>query len=114
MDGSGLRARPRRVRHEIVRFGRTRREAEASLAAAATAVLHGADAVITRTMPLLEAGECWLEQIARPDSGLSARTIADYSWTWRKYVGATGETGTRARGWPRAPTRQPPGRKDQP
>jgi integrase len=74
------------IRQEIVRLGRTRREAEASLEAAVAAVLRGADARITRTMPLLEAGECWLEQIARPDSGLSARTIADYSWTWRKYV----------------------------
>jgi integrase len=74
------------IRQEIVRFGRTRREAEASLEAAVAAVLRRADARITRTMPLLEAGECWLEQIARPDSGLSARTIADYSWTWRKYV----------------------------
>jgi integrase len=74
------------IRQEIVRFGRTRREAEASLEAAVAAVLRGADAVITRTMPLLEAGESWLEQITRPDSGLSARTIADYSWTWQKYV----------------------------
>jgi integrase len=74
------------IRQEIVRFGRTRREAEASLEAAVSAVLRGADAVITRTMPLLEAGECWLEQITRPDSGLSGRTIADYSWTWQKYV----------------------------
>jgi hypothetical protein len=40
-------------------------------------------------MPLLEAGERWLQQIARPDSGLSARTITDYSWTWQKYVDAT-------------------------
>jgi hypothetical protein len=31
-------------------------------------------------------GVCWLEQIARPDSGLSVRTIADFSWTWEKYV----------------------------
>jgi integrase len=74
------------IRQEIVRFGRTRREAEAALEAAVAAVLRGADAVINRTMPLLEAGECWLEQITRPDSGLSARTIADYSWTWQKYV----------------------------
>ena len=77
------------VRQEIVRFGRTRREAEASLEAAVVAVLRGADAVINPTMPLLEAGERWLQQIARPDSGLSARTIADYSWTWRKYVDST-------------------------
>ena len=74
------------IRQEIVRFGRTRREAEASLEAAVVAVLRGADAVISPTMPLLEAGERWLQQIARPDSGLSARTIADYSWTWQKYV----------------------------
>jgi integrase len=74
------------LRQEIVRFGRTRREAEASLEVAVAAVLRGADAVINPTMPLLDAGEYWLKQIARPDSGLSARTIADYSWTWQKYV----------------------------
>jgi hypothetical protein len=74
------------VRHEIVRFGRTRRAAEASLEAALVAVFRGADAVVNPAMPLLEAGEYWLKQIARPDSGLSARTIADYSWTWQKYV----------------------------
>jgi integrase len=77
------------VRQEIVRFGRTRREAEASLDAAIVAVLRGADAVINPTMPLLEAGQRWLQQIARPDSGLSARTIADYCWTWQKYVDST-------------------------
>jgi hypothetical protein len=74
------------VRQEIVRFGRTRREAEASLEAAVASVFRGADAVINPTMPLLEAGEYWLKQIARPDSGLSGRTIADYSWTWQKYI----------------------------
>jgi hypothetical protein len=56
---------------------------------AVASVFRGADAVINPTMPLLEAGEYWLKQIARPDSGLSARTIADYSWTWQKYVDST-------------------------
>jgi hypothetical protein len=37
-------------------------------------------------MPLIEAHGRWLQQIARPDSGLSARTIADYSWTWQKHI----------------------------
>ena len=60
------------IRQEIVRFGRTKREAEASLEAAVASVFRGADAVINPTMPLLEAGEYWLKQIARPDSG-SAR-----------------------------------------
>jgi hypothetical protein len=89
MEGSGLRARPRRDSSGDCAFGRTRREAEDSLEAAVVAVLRGADAVISPTMPLLEAGERWLQQIARPDSGLSARTIADYSWTWQKYVDST-------------------------
>jgi hypothetical protein len=62
-----------------VRFGRTRHEAEASLEAAVAAVLRGADVVINPSTPLVEAGERWLRQIARPDSGLSARTIADYA-----------------------------------
>ena len=52
------------LRQEIVRFGRTRREAEASLDTAVAAVLRGADAVINPTMPLLDAGEYWLKQIA--------------------------------------------------
>ena len=77
------------VRQEIVRFGRTRHEAETALEAAVAAVLHGADGVLTGRMPLVEAGEHWLQQISRPDSELSARTIADYSWTWRKYVDST-------------------------
>jgi hypothetical protein len=68
MEGSGLRVRGHDgVRPEIVRFGGTRREAEASLEAAVAAVLRRADAVINPTMPLLEAGEHWLKQIARPD-----------------------------------------------
>ena len=88
------------VRQEIVRFGRTRREAEASVDTAAAAVLRGADAVINPTMPLLEAGEYCLKQITRPDSELSARTIdssaLDYDeverWTRVGY-----ERGTRSR-----------------
>ena len=58
------------VRQEIVRFGRTRHETEASLNAAV--VLHGVDGVLTRSMPLVEAGEYCLRQISRPDRG-SAR-----------------------------------------
>jgi hypothetical protein len=69
-----LRACHDGVRQEIVRLGRTRHEAEAALEAAVAAVLHGTDAVLSRGMPLLKAGEYRLQQIARPDSGLSART----------------------------------------
>jgi ribonucleotide monophosphatase NagD (HAD superfamily) len=42
------------VRQEIVRFGRTRREAETVLEAAVAAVMYGADAVLSRSMPLLK------------------------------------------------------------
>jgi hypothetical protein len=70
-----------RVRQELVRFGRTKHEAENAIEGAAAAVLKGTDSILTRTMPLVEAGGYWLRQISRPDSGLSARTIADYSWT---------------------------------
>jgi integrase len=38
-------------------------------------------------MLLVGAGNHWLEQISRPDSGKSRRTIADYTGTWNAYVG---------------------------
>jgi hypothetical protein len=67
----------------------TRREAEASLDSAVATVLGRSGCRTQPTMPLLEAGERWLKQMARPDSGLSPRTIADSSWTWQKYVDST-------------------------
>ncbi len=76
------------IRHEIVRFARTRRAAEAAIEIAIEDALLVSDAPIKRSMPLLAAGQHWLEQIARPDSRLSSRTIADYTWTWAAYVDA--------------------------
>lgn len=77
------------LRQEIVRFARTRREAEAAIQVAVEAALVNSDVPITRSMTLLAAGRYWLEQIARPDSRLGSRTIADYTWTWATYVEAT-------------------------
>lgn len=77
------------LRQEIVRFGRTRREAEAAVEAAIEGALLASDIPIKRGMPLVAAGQHWLEQISRPDSRLSTRTIADYTWTWATYVDAT-------------------------
>ena len=78
MEGSGLRARPRR--------GPSRDRAIRPDEARGRGLLEAAVAAVTRSRcrhppdhAALEAGECWLQQIARPDSGLSARTIADYS-----------------------------------
>lgn len=74
------------VRHEVTRFGKTRREAEAAIEIAVAEALRGGDTPLVDSMPLLAAGEHWLGQIRRPDSNLSARTIADYSWTWATYI----------------------------
>ncbi|MFL6079022.1 MAG: hypothetical protein ACJ714_03750, partial [Ornithinibacter sp.] len=76
------------LRQEIVRFARTRREAEAAIEAALEAALLSWDVPIRRSMTLMAAGKYWLQQIARPDSRLSPRTIADYTWTWATYVDA--------------------------
>jgi ribonucleotide monophosphatase NagD (HAD superfamily) len=62
------------IRQEIVRFGRTRREAQASVDTAVAAVLRGADAVINPTMPLLEAGEYW-QRIRTPETFLGVVSI---------------------------------------
>jgi hypothetical protein len=72
MEGSGVRARPRRGSSRDRAIRPERREAETAVDAAVGAVLHGADGVLTRSMPLVETGEHWLRQISRPDSGLSA------------------------------------------
>jgi integrase len=76
------------LRQELVRFARTRREAEAAIGTAVEAIVNRSDVPLTKAMTLLTAGEYWLEQIARPDSRLSSRTIADYTWTWATYVAA--------------------------
>ena len=55
------------------------------------ALSAGADD-ITATMPLVKAGRLWLVQIARSDSGLSARSVLDYTATFGRYVDVFGST----------------------
>src|SRR5674476_1005440 len=55
------------------------------------ALSAGADD-ITATMPLVKAGRLWLVQIARSDSGLSARSVLDYTATFGRYVDVIGST----------------------
>lgn len=74
------------LRAEVVRLARTRREAEAAVETAVEAASISSDVPIRKSMRLLAAGEHWLDQIARPDARLSARTIATYTWTWATYV----------------------------
>lgn len=54
------------LRQEIVRFARTRRQAEAAIEAAVEAALVGSDVPIRRSMTLIAAGEYWLQQISAP------------------------------------------------
>ena len=43
-------------------------------------------------MSLVAAGQLWLDQIDRPDSGMSRRTIIDYAALWKSYVGGSDST----------------------
>jgi hypothetical protein len=74
------------VPQEIVRFGRTRREAEASPGRGDSSRPSGSRCCHQPDHATTRGGSARLQQIARPDSGLSARTIADYCWTWQRYV----------------------------
>ena len=50
-----------------------------------------ADKLIGKTK-LVDAGRMWLDQIRRPDSGLGARSIDDYTRTFYRYVDAEGSS----------------------
>jgi integrase len=41
---------------------------------------------LTAGTKLLDAGQQWLDRIQRPDARLSARSVDDYSRTWKRYV----------------------------
>lgn len=60
--------------------------------AALSQVLSAGDGGQTATTPLVKAGKAWLVQIARTDSGLSARTQTDYAATFKRYIDANGST----------------------
>ena len=55
-------------------------------------LLRAGDAQLTATMSLVAAGQLWLDQIDRPDSGMSRRTIIDYAALWKSYVGGSDST----------------------
>ncbi|MEW1955147.1 tyrosine-type recombinase/integrase [Terrabacter sp. NPDC080008] len=44
------------------------------------------------TRPLLEAGQAWLALIARSDSGLSPRTVADYTASYNRHLDCPGSS----------------------
>lgn len=78
---------------QLYGFGKTQREAEASLRRKIDERQKFRDAdSITGKTKLVDVGARWLEDIQRPDSGLSARSIDDYSRTFARYIDAPGSS----------------------
>jgi integrase len=90
--GDRVRARVKYKDHsgsyrDITAFGKTKKEAEAKLAAmiAERQSLQHGDSITGKTL-LVDVGRMWLDNIHRPDSGLSSRSIDDYSRTFERYI----------------------------
>lgn len=77
---------------ECSRVAKSKPLALKAVAAALSEALSAGDGDVTATMPLITAGKMWLVQIARRDSGLSARTISDYTATLGRYVDTEGSS----------------------
>lgn len=74
-------------RREVLARDVRRADAEAAVLRRVEEQLRGTgDLDLRADMRLTEAGDWYLAQIARADSGLSKRTIEDYTATWRRYV----------------------------
>jgi len=77
---------------EVSRVAKSRPLAVKAAQDALREALSARDADVTATMPLVKAGRLWLSQIARSDSGLSARSVLDYTATFGRYVDVIGST----------------------
>jgi hypothetical protein len=78
------------VLHELSRVAATQAEAEAAAERAFQTALVGSADELDADTSLMQAGATWLAAIARSDSGLSAKTVADYRAVWRRVVDAEG------------------------
>jgi integrase len=76
---------------EVSRFAATKRAAIQAVGAALAERERG-HVEMTSGMKLAAAGELWLAQIRRTDSGLSARTILDYGRTFARYIDVPGSS----------------------
>jgi len=77
---------------EASRVAKSKPLAMKAVEAALSEALSAGDGDVTATMPLVKAGRLWLARIARNDSGLSARTIFDYTATFGRYIDTEGST----------------------
>lgn len=79
------------VMGEISRVARTKRLAIEAVEAALEERERG-HVEMTSGTKLVTAGELWLTEIRRTDSGLSVRTIQDYSRTFTRYIDVKGSS----------------------
>lgn len=78
---------------EVSAFATTKLDAEKHLSERlAERARKGTDSALTPSTPLVEAGRQWVERIGRSDSGLSPRSVADYSATFSRYIAAPGSS----------------------
>jgi hypothetical protein len=77
---------------ELTGYAATKAAAEAAVQQKINAQRGQVDEKITGRTLLVDVGAQWLKDIQRPDSGLSARSIDDYSRTFRRYIDAPGSS----------------------
>ena len=77
---------------EVSRVAATRPLAMRAVETALREALSPPQGDVTATMLLTDAGRLWLAQVARSDSGLSARTVFDYGATYQRLIDAPGST----------------------
>ncbi|MEV2238780.1 site-specific integrase [Micromonospora sp. NPDC049891] len=79
------------IRREVTATARTKAEVNRQVQDRVQERLQGhATAGLTLATPLVDAGRHWLGLMARSDSGLSPRSISDYSGSWKRHVESRG------------------------
>lgn len=77
--------------HDVTRWGKTRREAEAKMDTALADLRSGGpDAPLKPSMSFVDAGRFWLAQAKRPDANKSIRTLEAYEGAWNRYLAVEG------------------------
>ncbi|GAB6987925.1 tyrosine-type recombinase/integrase [Nocardioides pyridinolyticus] len=83
------------VRREVSAVGRTKHAAIKACEKRLAERLRQGDSsgnTLTPITPLVTAGRLWLAQAERRDSGLSARSVTDYTGSFDRYVDANGSS----------------------
>jgi len=78
------------IRGSVEGFGAKKQSAESSCNAKLEERLHAGDELLKASTPLVLAGRTWLEQISRPGSGKSDKTVSDYSECFGRHIDVDG------------------------